>query len=131
MFSFLVQYWITSIASIQGITIRQLPNKKLGFWLIFFHDSTNKNQKSCCNCKCSATKEAVNSEAKGEVSILALEEEVQAQELIDDIMASDYMQVDADEMATPVETPKEFWRIESCMIGISRTLFADILRNQN
>lgn len=78
------------------------------YYFFNFYDSSKENQTSCCNCECSATKETVNREANGEVSILALDEEVQAQELIADIMASDYMQVDADEMATPVETPKEF-----------------------
>jgi hypothetical protein len=50
----------------------------------------------------------VNSEADGDVSILPLADPVQTQALIADIMASDYIPVDADEIATPVETPKEF-----------------------
>jgi hypothetical protein len=54
------------------------------------------------------TEETVNSEANGDVSILTLPDPVQTEELIADIMASNYIQADADEMATPVETPKEF-----------------------
>jgi hypothetical protein len=71
-----------------------------------FYDSCKENQTS--NSECKMTEETVNSEANGDVSILTLPDPVQTEELIADIMASNYIQADADEMATPVETPKEF-----------------------